>query len=220
MDLSSVGLGFPDNLMSIFGYKRMQTNIIAIGCAARVGKDSLAKILEKKLKSHGFSVIRYSLATPLKQECDEFLLKNFHISAFTENDYEKDIIRPILVAVGGAHRKQTEGTYFTKLASKFIEDNPNNFCIIPDLRYAFFPDDEITWLKRNNGMFIYLDRKDKFGNLTPPANKDEEENSIKLSQLADIRFEWNDFCEDKKYAEAQTEGLDREILEYFDLCQK
>lgn len=189
--------------------------VIAVGCLARVGKDSLADLLKEKLESRGFSVIKYSLATPLKYECDEFFRLNYGISAFTEKDEDKNLIRPILVEVGRAHRKQTEGRYFTKLADEVIDKQDADFIIVPDLRFHFYDFDEFSWLKNRGGYFIYLDRITPNGNTYKAANSDEEENSKRLINVCDHYLYWNDFGVDLDCAREQINGLDEKILEHF-----
>ena len=83
-------------------------NIIAIGGNARSGKDTLGRNLVYILKEYGIKAKTYSFADQLKQETDEFLKKTLGISAFTENDDEKNIIRPFLVFWGTEIRRKMD----------------------------------------------------------------------------------------------------------------
>ena len=168
---------------------------IAIGSIARVGKDTLAGGIETVLNSLGYSSVRMSLATPLKKECDEFLLSKFGISAFTSEDKDKKFIRDFLVTVGKMRRLQSEGTYFTdELYNNvlFLDKKPD-FVIVPDLRYAHYPDDELSFFKSLNSFIINVDRVDQNGDMILPYNRDEEENSKKIKIHADCLVEWKTF---------------------------
>ena len=74
--------------------------IFGIGGVARCGKDTLGKHLINKLNKSGFPALNISFATELKKDLDPFLKDKLNISAFTENNSEKDIIRPMLVCWG------------------------------------------------------------------------------------------------------------------------
>ena len=71
--------------------------VIGISGLARSGKDTLFQFLSGKLKEDNISSKRLAFADELKEECDDFLKKNIGISAFTEKNSEKEIIRPFLV---------------------------------------------------------------------------------------------------------------------------
>jgi hypothetical protein len=193
---------------------------ISIGSKARVGKDSLANLLFSSLNEKGFYTVKRSLATPLKEECDDFLKSQFNISAFTENNEEKELIRPILVSVGSAHRTRSRGQYFTwKLAEWLRKRSPSpQFVITPDLRYAIFSNDELQWFQSQNAYIIDVDRIDENGQLIPPANSHEATNSEIIKKAATEVLVWKTYGnqvtpEMKKIADKITQN----ILNHFNL---
>lgn len=194
--------------------------VIGIGCIARVGKDFFANCLVKQLAAKGYKADKYNLANPLKRELDSCLSRFFNISAFTEEKAEKDIIRDILVSWGRAHRKQTQGKYFTNLADDFISRSRDlDFVIIPDIRYCQYEKtDEIFWLKEKDGYFIYLDRVDN-GQKIIGANQDEIENSKLLYQHHDEHVIWETFGDKERDGEIVVEKTLNNILSRFEIKQ-
>lgn len=189
----------------------MQTSnrlrVIGIGGCARAGKDTFAAILIKQLELKGKRVKRLALAGPLKEFCDEFCQKNLGISAFTQNNDEKLMIRPMLVWFGDAKRKQTNGRFWVDLADKTIkgaEAEGYDYAIVTDVRYDHYERDEVHWLKREReGILIHVSQfswlrpsttKVSTTPLTrvfvPPANDHELLNDPKVAKKADVRVEW------------------------------
>jgi hypothetical protein len=181
----------------------IETNrkVIGIGAMARVGKDTLAKMLSKLAKEDGYEPFVLSLAWALKKDLEFFIQSMIGVSVWTENTEEKTLIRDILVAYGKAQRKKTEGRYWTSLVEKQIKKIDSRFSslskrvyIIPDIRYDEYPEDELFWLKkRMHGTMVFLDRLDENGDLFLPANKDEELNAPRVFEGADARICWPDF---------------------------
>ena len=134
--------------------------IIGISGVARSGKDTFAAILIKQLELKGKRVKRLALAAPLKEFCDEFCQKNLGISAFTQNNDEKLMIRPMLVWFGDAKRKQTNGRFWVDLADKTIKDaeaEGYDYAIVTDVRYDHYERDEVHWLKHEReGILIHV----------------------------------------------------------------
>jgi len=193
---------------------------IVIGSTARAGKDSLANILVTNLTKRGFNAVKRSLATPLKENCDEFLRGEFDISAFTEDNKYKELIRPILVGVGSVHRRLSEGQYFTWKLSDWVRDqNPKpDFVITADLRYATYPNDELQWFKSHNSYIIDVERLDENGKLIPPANRDEMINSQIIKRAANEVLLWKSYG-NQVTAEMQeiVDVITENILNHFNL---
>ena len=81
--------------------------MIGIAGIARSGKDSLAKELKKLIeKDHDVDVKIIHLADRLKSDLDKLISCNFNFNVFTENDNEKELMRPILVAYGEAMKEK------------------------------------------------------------------------------------------------------------------
>mgnify|MGYP001767720131 CR=1 FL=1 len=189
----------------------MQTSnrlrVIGIGGCARAGKDTFAAILIKQLELKGKRVKRVALAGPLKAFCDEFCQKNLGISAFTQNNDEKLMIRPMLVWFGDAKRKQTNGRFWVDLADKTIKEaeaEGYDYAVVTDVRYDYYKSDEVEWLKNERkGVLIHVSQfswmrpsttKVSTTPLTrvfvPPANDHELLNDPKVAKKADVRVEW------------------------------
>lgn len=164
----------------------MKPKVIAFGCIARVGKDSCAAILEKYLQCSTFS-----FAQELKKALDP-LCKEFHgISAFTQNDEEKKIIRPLMVEFGNSVRKVNHRTWIEKVKHKMdMQDCLRVYkeaYILTDLRFHEFENDEFGFVKNElKGLVINVDRLLPNGELMAPANKSEERNYHKIKSEADI----------------------------------
>ena len=111
-------------------------NIIGISGLARSGKDTLYSLLSEKLKDKGLSSTRIAFADELKEECNDFLLKNVGISAFTEKNSEKEIIRPFLVCYGSkVRRRLNENCWIEKVSRRLELINKTNYVFITDVRY-------------------------------------------------------------------------------------
>ena len=109
--------------------------IIGISGLARSGKDTLFKFLSEKLKINNISSKRLAFADELKEECDDFLKKNIDISAFTEKNEEKEIIRPFLVCYGTkVRRRLNKNCWIDRLSSK-LEATNQDYVFITDVRY-------------------------------------------------------------------------------------
>lgn len=186
-----------------------QTKVIGLSGCARAGKDTFAAILIKQLELKGKCVKRVALASPLKMFCDDFCRKNLGISAFTQNDAEKLLIRPMLVWFGDAKRKQTNGRFWIDQADKAINDSmaeDYDYAVVTDVRYDHYERDEADWINRErNGLLIHIgqysweDVPEPVGapalgrhvrKFVPPANDHEALNDPKVAKKAHVRVEW------------------------------
>jgi hypothetical protein len=169
---------------------------IGIGGVAGCGKDTLARILRSKLKNLGYSCYIDHFAAPLKENADDFLYRNFGVSAFTTDRNEKESIRPFLVGLAEVYRKRTSGRFFWK---NLIKRNDHliytDILIVPDLRFAEYKQDEID-LFNTYGMSIYLEMAGKLA-----GNEIEEKNDSIMKGRCRSIFFWKK-CEDPhiKYA--------------------
>lgn len=169
----------------------MATFYIGIGGVARAGKDSFANSLLSLLKQDGYSAIRSSLAEPLKHDCKDFISSKLGLDVWTDNTQEKAIFREMLVWYGKVKRQQTQGKYWTDLLTKRVETESPEICIVPDVRYLQYPEDEVFWLKEKmKGILIHVQRRDIHGDIIPPANMDESINDKLVRDNADYQLEW------------------------------
>lgn len=170
----------------------MGTYYIGIGGVARAGKDSFANYLLNLLKLDGYKAIRTSLAEPLKHDCEDFISTKLGLNVWTDNTQQKAIFREMLVWYGKVKRQQTEGKYWTDLLTSRVEVEAPDICIVPDIRYLQYPEDEVYWLKNKmKGVLIHIQRKDVNGDIVPPANMDESVNDFLIKDNADYQLEWN-----------------------------
>ena len=169
--------------------------IIGISGVARSGKDTLAKCLEIKMAEKGAAVAIRSLAAPLKNHLEIFIEKNFGINVFNCSDEDKAIIRPILVAYGGAKREQTKGRFWTDLMDleiKRLESSGFSAVIVPDIRYANpdYEGDELNWLKSKDASLFHVERIGEDGGIVQPPNDHEKENDPRIKAAADYHITW------------------------------
>jgi hypothetical protein len=184
---------------------------IGIGGVARAGKDSLANSLASLLKADGYNTIRSSLAAPLKHDCKDFISTKLGLDVWTNNTQEKAIFREMLVWYGKVKRQQTEGKYWTDLLTKKVEIESPDVCIVPDVRYLQYPEDEVHWLKQKmGGVLIHVQRRDMHGDIVPPANMDESINDKLIRDNADYQLEWPTVGENEMHL------LDLEVKKIYD----
>jgi hypothetical protein len=170
---------------------------IGIGGVARSGKDSFANNLLDILKENNFNAIKSSLAEPLKHDCKEFISSKLGLDVWTDKTEEKAIFREMLVWYGKVKRQQSEGQYWTNLLTKRVEIAAPEICIVPDVRYLQYPEDEVFWLKNKmNGILIHIERKDINGDIVPPANMDESINDKLIKDNADYSVVWPTYAPD------------------------
>lgn len=167
----------------------MLNKIIGVSGCARSGKDTFFSILKKYIPE----VEQVALAHELKKDLDDFVKSKIGISVFTDETKDKSLIRGLMVEYGKIKRQQTEGTYWTCLAQKKINEilRSDKIPVITDVRYDIYPKDEFFWLKeQNNGLLVHVTRM--FGSdEIPPANEEESINNEKLKTKADYSIKWN-----------------------------
>jgi hypothetical protein len=159
--------------------------IIGISGPARSGKDTLGDNFANILQEWGIKCNKQSFANQLKIETDDFLQKTLGISAFTQKDEEKNIIRPLLVTWGTHVRRKLDPDVWIKSVEKSLCDD--SVTIISDVRF----ENELQWVKDMGGYSVFVDRYTPQGTLVQPANKDEEEHTMKLRSKCDHSFVWD-----------------------------
>jgi hypothetical protein len=174
--------------------------IISISGNARSGKDTLGNNFIDILRDSGIKAVKVSFADELKKSVDQFLIEKTGISAFTEDDDEKKIIRPFLVCWGtDVIRKIDNNTWINKLEENLDLDAVN---IITDLRFS----NELDWVKRNDGLSVLIEREG-----IEPANKYEEDNNSILKNEVDVNFTFGNF-EDKRLLSLTSNEILNKLL--------
>jgi hypothetical protein len=132
-----------------------------------------------------------SFAMELKRDLDPFLKDKLNISAFTENNSEKDLIRPMLVCWGTDTCRKIDPDYWIKKIEKQVKTSINNkiIVVITDVRY----ENEAKWIKENGGFLIHLSRMGQ-----KPSNFQERLNDPIVKRNADHIIKWKTFTDEKE----------------------
>ena len=172
------------------------TKLICFTGLARSGKDTFCELFTKSLEEYlpNNKTETFSFAYFLRQELLEFVSHNLNLSVWTEDDEEKKTIRPILVAYGNARRNLSNNTHWVDQLNKKVMYADSTFSLLSDLRFDETDNDELSWLQKNGGLHIHLDRytvekgKKKY---QKAPNDSEKENNPRLKKAADkvIRME-------------------------------
>ena len=192
-------------MLDIYSVRNMK--IIGISGLARSGKDSFYEMSKPYFDKYNIKSKRYAFAECLKQECDPFLRQNINISAFTEVDEEKKLIRPFLVSYGThIRRKINKNCWIEKIEEKVKSDlSLNTVVFITDVRFP----NEVEWVHKTGGESIHIKRE----GILPP-NEDEKLNDPILSKLSKYKLTWGDFKENyiDEYR-SKVNGILKSIIE-------
>jgi hypothetical protein len=156
--------------------------LIGISGYARSGKDTFGLSLQRILKTYKINSEIDAFANVLKKDIDPFLLDKFNISAFTKNDAEKFLIRPMLVAYGESKRNQNPNYWIEQIEEK----SKNKLTIITDVRY----ENEAKWIIDSGGFLIHLNRQKEDGSYIEAPNSQEAKNNPKVADLASLKIVW------------------------------
>ncbi len=182
--------------------------VIGISGAARCGKDTLCRGLIREFEKIGISAKRKSIAgDTVKNDLKNLLFEKIQFDTFTENNEDKEFIRPLLVEYGKIMRQKTNGRYFIE---KFnLEENCVN--IIPDIRYAEYPKDELYWLKNEmKGLSIFIEREEIFD-----ANETEKINNKFIKEVAHFNLKWGRLNEQSEYEKKIIDFYAKNIIEKY-----
>lgn len=157
--------------------------MIGISGYARSGKDTFGESLQRVFLTYGIKSKTYALATQLKVDIDFLTKGDFAISAFTKDDEEKKIIRPLLVGYGESWRKANPDHWIEILDSNL---EPRTLPIITDIRY----ENEANYVLENQGFLLNLSRSLPDGNLVQPANEEEKLNAPKVKLKSSFDLCW------------------------------
>ena len=166
--------------------------MIGISGYARSGKDTFGEALVRILKQYGIKAKTYALATQLKKDITFLTESDFGISAFTLNDDEKKIIRPLLVGYGEAWRK-ANADHWVNVLFDSIKENFEFFPIITDIRY----ENEANFILNNNGFLLNINRSLSSEEFIGPANEEEKLNGPKVKQKASFDLCWGTISDQK-----------------------
>jgi hypothetical protein len=179
--------------------------MIGISGYARSGKDTFGESLQKVLGQYGIRAKTYALATQLKIDINFLTEGDFGINAFTKDDEEKKIIRPLLVGYGEAWRRADPEHWLSIIDSNL---EPRTLPIITDIRY----ENEADYILENQGFLLNINRTLPDGNFVLAANKEEEENHPSVLSKCHFNLCWKT-TEDKNEIEQIVENFIISILE-------
>jgi hypothetical protein len=164
--------------------------MIGISGYARSGKDTFGEALVRILKTYGIKAKTYALATQLKYDITFLTESDFNISAFTKDNDEKKIIRPLLVGYGEAWRK-ADPDHWIKVLDSNLE--PLTLPIITDIRY----ENEADWILNNDGFLLNISRSISSEEFIGPANEEEKINGPKVKQKSCFDLCWGTISDEK-----------------------
>jgi hypothetical protein len=173
---------------TVFSYPQ----IIGIAGAARAGKDTLCRALQREFAKIDILAVRKSIAgDTVKADLQELLERKFKLDSFTEITEQKEFMRPLLVEYGKMQRSKTQGRYFIEQ----FEPTNDAINILPDIRYVEYPKDEVFWLKNEmNGFLVFVERKGIYD-----ANDTEKVNNKIIRNMADYIVQWDSLDEQSSY---------------------
>jgi len=157
--------------------------IIGLSGVARCGKDTFCLLAAKRLNKSKQAVMRCAFADNVKADLHQLLLKKAGISAYTNLDKEKELIRPLLVAYGTDLMRKVDEDYWIKRLDLTVKaaGQVDATAFITDVRYM----NEVDWIKENGGVIVHI-TKDK----SKPANEQEKINDPLIKEAADLCIEW------------------------------
>lgn len=174
----------------------MVKGILLISGNATAGKDTFFNGLSLLKKNR---VKRFAFADQLKnltQKISTSILKK-EIEFLSPE--EKELFRPVMVAVGELARKADGDFWVKKVDSKIQwlnEIQEDFYAIITDCRY----ENEFLYFKKKYNCpirLLYIERYDCLGNVIPPANNTERESLHALEKMSDYHLSWVTFADTK-----------------------
>lgn len=174
--------------------------VIGIYATRQNGKDTFMNLLNKLYPN---KFVRFAFADKLKDKCDYLCYDMFgkHTNELTET--EKEIIRPIWIAVGMAYRA-IDGLYWVKLASENI-DFANDY--IPTSSDTRFPN-ECDYFKEkfgNNYLLIGIKRDG-----APEPTDEEKKWEAEMEKRVECWINWPTVSPEKSLDE-----LNPYVIEFF-----
>lgn len=175
--------------------------IIGISGYARSGKDTFYNRSALHLKSRNLESARYAFADALKEELDALLKEHVGISSFTEQDKEKELIRPLLVTYGTELRRRLDpNCWINKIKSRVLTDaDQGKYVFITDVRF----ENEAQWVKSQGGSMVYVERAG-----IKPANGEEHRQNVRMRKYLDYKIFWDTF------GEGEINSCDEHVLPF------
>ena len=170
--------------------------LIGITGYARSGKDTFYQRASIYLQKDGKKSFRVAFADRLKNELDSLLIEHMGISAFTEDDREKELIRPLLVTYGTELRRKVNPNCWIESAQPLVIDHlsKDEYVFVTDVRFA----NEAEWITMNGGILVHVARSG-----IQPANHEEHKQYVRMKKFINYNIRWDtvgsdhlDYCDE------------------------
>jgi hypothetical protein len=171
-----------------------------VGGVARSGKNTFCNIFQSLLEKDGKTCIQESFAKPLRAEMFEVVQQMFGLDVYTQNENEKNIIRPLMVDWAAIRRQKTNGNYFADKLKERLDliSDSFDYCLINDFRFGeyYTPEtnnDELGLAKKLNGTIIHIKQYSLYEgrrNYIKPPNCAEKKNDPIINKHADHHVVW------------------------------
>lgn len=161
--------------------------IIGITGLAGSGKDTFYSLLSKSIPFE-----RFSLADELKIILRQRLFDKYGYDILSCSREQKNLMRDDLVLFAKQKRIDTNGKYWTELLEPKILASESKFICVTDIRYNYYFEDEVFWLKnRLGGLLIDISRYDQKTNEDlAPVNEEESIQYPLTKRVADYFIKW------------------------------
>ncbi len=161
--------------------------IIGITGLAGSGKDTFYSLLSKNMP-----FVRFSLADELKIILRQRLFDKYGYDILSCPRNQKNLMRDDLVSFAKQKRIETNGKYWTGLLEPKILASESKFICVTDIRYNYYFEDEVFWLRnRMGGFLIDVSRYDQRTNKDIVPINDEEAVQYPLTKrAADYFIKW------------------------------
>ncbi len=182
--------------------------VVALSGNRSQGKDTLFQCLHRL--DPGFT--RWAFADQLKADLWDLLHDQFDVDVNRATGPQKELVRPILIAYGCAHRA-VDPDHWVKVVIAQIDahwaDTPFGAPFVPVVTDARFPN-EISLLRAAYGSALIQIDVTRVG--APPPTDEEEKHYREVAALADYHLHWGN--------ETPEQQLDhtREVMAWLKGC--
>jgi len=182
--------------------------VIGLTGVARCGKDTFCLLAAKRLNKAKQPVMRCAFADNVKADLHQLLVKKAGISAYTNIDKEKELIRPLLVAYGTDLMRKIDEDYWIKRLEMSVKaaGQIDATAFITDVRYM----NEVEWIKEQGGAIIHISKTG-----CKPANEEEAKNDPLIQDTADLKIHWDHIGDkdlEKKLSPKVTRALGKLVI--------
>lgn len=212
-------------MSSIDHVQQVAPRLIALSGYAGCGKDTFCRLLIEELGNLGLAAERIAFADVLKQNCRAEILARWGFDILTASREQKELARSFLVDTGAELRAASKGTHFVRQLESRLNawtDKPREYCILTDLRYdEYGQDDELGWVKQIGAPVVNIEKYSEEGGVVmylDPPNDQERFNAPRIKAQADYHIVWKDGASETEMKIKVKRFVD--YLKYSDLLIK